>query len=60
MLKHLLTTTFRRMTLLVLMAFVSVAAYAQQIDMSLEKVTVRKALEHLQRASGLLRRTQNT
>jgi TonB-linked SusC/RagA family outer membrane protein len=35
--------------MLVLMAFVSVAAYAQQIDMSLDKVTVRKALEHLQR-----------
>lgn len=49
MLKHLLSTTFRRTALLVLMAFVSVAAYAQQIDMSLEKVTVRKALEHLQR-----------
>jgi hypothetical protein len=49
MLKHLLSTTFRRTALLALMAFVSVAAYAQQIDMSLEKVTVRKALEHLQR-----------
>ena len=49
MLKHLVSTTFRRIVLLVLMAFVSVAAYAQQIDMSLEKVTVRKALEHLQR-----------
>lgn len=49
MLKHLLLTTFRRTALLVLMAFVSVAAYAQQIDISLEKVTVRKALEHLQR-----------
>ena len=49
MLKHLLLTTFRRTALLVLMAFVSVATYAQQIDMSLGKVTVRKALEHLQR-----------
>lgn len=40
------------MVVLVLMAFASVTMYAQQIDMSLDKVTVRKALEHLQREYG--------
>ena len=52
MLNQLLTKTCRRMVLLVLMAFASLTVSAQQIDMSLDKVTVRKALEHLQREYG--------
>lgn len=52
MLNQLLTKTCRRMVLLVLMAFASLTVSAQQIDMSLDKVTVRKALEHMQREYG--------
>lgn len=49
MLKHLSSTTTRRAVLIVLLAFVSVVSFAQQINLSLERVTVRKALEYLQR-----------
>lgn len=49
MLKDLLTTAFRRFAVVVLTCFVSFSAFAQQMSISLDKVTVRKALEHLQR-----------
>lgn len=49
MLTQLLTKTFRRTVLVMAIALVPLAASAQKIDMSLEKVSVRKALEHLQR-----------
>lgn len=49
MLTQLLTKTFRRTVLVMAMALVPLVASAQKIDMSLEKVSVRKALEHLQR-----------
>ena len=49
MLKHLSSTTSRHAVLIVLLAFVSVVSFAQQINLSLERVTVRKALEYLQR-----------
>lgn len=52
MLNQLLTKTCRRMVMVVLMAFASLTVSAQQIDMSLDKVMVRKALEHLQREYG--------
>lgn len=48
MLKHLLSTTGRRFVLMLSMVLVSLSSYAQ-IDMSLGKISVRKALEHLQR-----------
>ena len=49
MLKDLLTTALRRFAVVVLTCFVSFSAFAQQMSISLDKVTVRKALEHLQR-----------
>lgn len=49
MFKQTLSRTLKQLATLVLMASMSLAAYAQQIEMNLEGVTVRKALEHLQR-----------
>lgn len=49
MLKHLLLTTYRYAVLAVAMAIVPLAVSAQDIDMSMEKVSVRKAVEYLQR-----------
>ena len=50
--KHALLTTLRRIVLPVAMTMVSLTAFAQQIDMSLDKVSVRRAMEYLQREYG--------
>ena len=52
MLKHTLLATLRRIVLPVVMALVPLTVFAQQIDMSLDKVTVRRAMEYLQREYG--------
>lgn len=49
MFKNLLLTTFRHIILAVSLAFVPLAVSAQEIDMSLERTSVRKAVEYLQR-----------
>lgn len=49
MFKNLLLTTFRHIILAVALAFVPLAVSAQEIDMSLERTSVRKAVEYLQR-----------
>lgn len=49
MFRHLLLTTFRHVVLAFAIILFPVAASAQDIDMSLEKVSVRKAVEYLQR-----------
>lgn len=52
MFHHLLLAKFRRAVLSAVMAVIPLAAMAQNIDMSLEKVSVRKAVEYLQREYG--------